>query len=299
VPTQAAESIECELKSARQSSSSYAFNIVRILYISHLYDPEPGAQPARVRNLTQRWADAGHDVTVLAGVPNHPNGKVYPGHKFRAFRGSYSEWDGKVKITRVAYFMRPNRGALNRLVSFSSFTFTAAMQAMFMRPFDVVIGTIPQPFAPLSAYLRSAVGKAKFILEVRDLWPEGLTATGQSSEDALSYKVIGAATSFLYRKADQIVSVTAGIQEAIIENHPVDPTRMHIVRAAVDLDYFQSEDAPIASNISDHIRDKFVVSYIGTMGNAHGLETVVESAQNLEQRHPGVVPGVARLSTTR
>lgn len=260
---------------------------MRILYISHLYDPEPGAQPARVRNLTQCWADVGHDVTVLTGVPNHPNGKVYPGHNLRAFRGSYSELDGKVKITRVAYFMRPNRGALNRLVSFSSFTLTASIQALFMRPFDVVIGTIPQPFAPLSAYLRSAIGNAKFILEVRDLWPEGLTATGQSSEDALSYKVIGAATSFLYKKADHIVSVTEGIKDSIIENHPVDPANMHIVRAAVDLDYFQSEDAPITSNINDHTRDKFVVSYIGTMGNAHGLGTVVESAQILEKQQPG------------
>jgi colanic acid biosynthesis glycosyl transferase WcaI len=260
---------------------------LRILFISHLYHPEPGAQPARVRNLTQRWAAAGHDVTILAGVPNHPNGKIYPGHKLRAFRGSYTEWDGQVRIARVVYFMRPNRGAINRLVSFSSFTLLATMQSVFMRPYDVVIGTIPQPFAPLAAYLRSAIGNAKFVLDVRDLWPEGLTATGQSSENSMSYKVIGAATSFLYKKADQIVAVTDGIRDSLLENHPLNPEDTHIVRAAVDLDYFQTPDAPVDQNILDHTRGKFVISYIGTMGNAHGLEHVVEAAQILEQNQPG------------
>jgi glycosyltransferase involved in cell wall biosynthesis len=161
------------------------------------------------------------------------------------------------------------------------------MRSVFMRPYDVVIGTIPQPFAPLAAYVGSAIGNAKFVLDVRDLWPEGLTATGQSSKNSWSYKIIGAATSFLYKKADQIVAVTDGIRDSLLENHPLNPEDIHIVRAAVDLDYFQSTDTPVDQNTLDHTRGKFVISYIGTMGNAHGLEHVVGAAHILEQNHPG------------
>jgi len=161
------------------------------------------------------------------------------------------------------------------------------MQSVFMRPYDVVIGTIPQPFAPLAAYLRTAIGNAKFVLDVRDLWPEGLTATGQSSENSMSYKVIGAATSFLYKKADQIVAVTDGIRDSLLENHPLNTEDTHIVRAAVDLDYFQSSDAQVDQKILDHINGKFVISYIGTMGNAHGLEHIVKAAKILEENQPG------------
>jgi colanic acid biosynthesis glycosyl transferase WcaI len=259
---------------------------VRILFISNFYHPEPGAQPARVRNLTQRWANAGHDVTILVGVPNHPGGKVYPGHKLRALRVSYTEWDDKVRVCRISYFMRPNRGSLNRFLAFSSFTVIASLRAIFMKPYDVVVGTIPQPFGPLSAYLLRSLTKAKFVLDVRDLWPEGLTATGQATEDALAYKVIGASTSFLYKKADHIVAVTDGIRDSIIENHPVNPENVHMIRTAVDIEQFQSSDNPLPPSIREHIEGKFVVSYIGTMGNAHGLETVVESARILEHEYP-------------
>jgi len=258
---------------------------VRILFISNFYHPEPGAQPARVRNLTQRWAKAGHDVTILVGVPNHPKGKVYPGHKLRSLRISYTEWDDQVRVCRVSYFMRPNRGSLNRFLAFSSFPIIAAIRAIFMKPFDVVVGTIPQPFGPLTAYFLRSVTKAKFVLDVRDLWPEGLTATDQTSEDALAYKVIGAATSFLYKRADQIVAVTDGIRDSIIENHPVDPDDVHVIRTAVDIDQFRTSNTRLSPAIEEHIEGKFVVSYIGTIGNAHGLETVVEAAQILEQQH--------------
>jgi colanic acid biosynthesis glycosyl transferase WcaI len=260
---------------------------LRILFISNFYHPEPGAQPARVRNLTQRWADAGHDVTILVGVPNHPTGKVYPGHKLRSLRVSYTEWDDKVRVCRISYFMRPNRGSLNRFLAFSSFAAIASLRAIFMKPYDVVVGTIPQPFGPLSAYLLRSLTKAKFVLDVRDLWPEGLTATGQTTEDSLAYKMIGASTSFLYKKADQIVAVTDGIRDSIIENHPVDPENVHMIRTAVDFEQFQSSETPLPSAIREHADGKFVISYIGTVGNAHGLETVVEAARILDANHPG------------
>ena len=40
---------------------------------------------------------------------------------------------------------------------------------------------------------------------------------------------------------------------------------------------------------------KFIVSYIGTMGNAHGLETVIEAAANIADHDaPGPVPAGGR-----
>ena len=56
-----------------------------------------------MRNLTQRWAESGHDVTILAGIPNHPHGKVYPEHKLRSLRMTYSEREGKVNVSGSAH----------------------------------------------------------------------------------------------------------------------------------------------------------------------------------------------------
>ncbi len=155
-----------------------------------------------------------------------------------------------------------------------------------MRPYDVVIGTIPQPFGPFANYIRTTVGKAKFVLDVRDLWPEGLTATGHANEHSISYRVIGAATKFLYKKAAHIVAVTDGIRDSIIDTHHLSPTKFSVVRAAVDLEYFKESNHPLPPNVESHIKGKFVVSYIGTIGNAHQLKTIVEAAKQLETSHP-------------
>jgi colanic acid biosynthesis glycosyl transferase WcaI len=259
---------------------------LRILYISYLYHPEPGALPQRVRNLTQRWAAAGHEVTVLAGTPNHPNGKIYPGHRARSLRLTYTEWDEQVRICRVAYFPLPNRGAANRFLSFSSFAVMAALRSLFMRPYDVVIGTIPQPFGPFANYLRTSLGNAKFVLDVRDLWPEGLTATGHANERSLSYRAIGAATKFLYKKADHIIAVTDGIRDSIIDTHQLNPSKFSVVRAAVDSQHFRNPSTSLPARIVEHTNGKFVVSYIGTIGNAHQIKTVIEAAKQLEASHP-------------
>ena len=56
---------------------------MRILFLTHYYPPEGNAPATRVAALARRWADAGHDVTVITGVPNVPDGVVYPGYRNR------------------------------------------------------------------------------------------------------------------------------------------------------------------------------------------------------------------------
>src|SRR5258708_27102919 len=53
---------------------------LKILYISQYFPPEMGAPAARVSELSRHWARAGHEVTVLTGFPNHPDGVVLPEH---------------------------------------------------------------------------------------------------------------------------------------------------------------------------------------------------------------------------
>ena len=109
-----------------------------------------------------------------------------------------------------------------------------------MGPFDVVVGTIPQPFSPLAPWLRSFIGRAKFVLEIRDLWPESIVATGQGSSSSIAYKGIGTMVSFLYRRAGQFIVVTDGIKNTLVDAHGVDPDKINVVRAGVDPESLKS-----------------------------------------------------------
>ena len=261
---------------------------MKILYVSHLYEPEMGAQPVRVRQLATRWAALGHDVTVLTGFPNHPGGRIYDGFRRRAWKLVDSENDEGVRVVRTWYVPRPNRGALNRAVAFSSYTLSAVLTSLALRPFDVVIGTVPQPLAPLSAWFRSRVGGAKFVLEVRDLWPEGLVATGQAETSSMSYRALERVASFLHGRADHVVAVTDALRDFVVEARCVPSDRVDVVRAGIDGDAFAAD-----TDASDHkerwgVAGNFVASYVGTLGNAHDLGMLLRAAKSLQESDPGI-----------
>jgi colanic acid biosynthesis glycosyl transferase WcaI len=242
----------------------------------------------RVAQLSRHLAALGHDVTVLTDFPNHPHGKVYPGYRKNLLRLTYSEMDGDVRVVRVPQLFRPNKGSLDRLLAFSSFTVAAALRSLTMGPFDVLIGTIPQPFSPAAPWLRSFIGRAKFVLEIRDLWPESIVATGQGSSDSLAYKGIGALVGFLYRRADQFITVTDGIKQALIESHGVDPKKINVVRAGVDPKSLESSLDKEAAKERLGLSGKFIATYLGTVGYAHGLDIMIEMADRLKNDHPDI-----------
>jgi hypothetical protein len=81
---------------------------LRIVFFTHYYPPEVNAGLRVLRSIAQ-WAEAGHDVTVVTSVPNHPRGIVYPGYRNRLFQ--YEMIDG-VKVVRVWTHLAPNEGIL-------------------------------------------------------------------------------------------------------------------------------------------------------------------------------------------
>lgn len=257
---------------------------MHILYVSHLYQPEPGALPERVSRMAKHWTRMGHQVTVLTDFPNHPDGKVYPEYKRRFLRFSFTERDGEIRVVRAAHFVRPNKGNLNRLLSYSSFTLSAAIRAIPIRNVDVVIGTVPQPLHALSAWFKARLSRTPFVLEIRDLWPESVAGTGQSSENSISYRLLSRVARFLYSHADAHVAVTDAIRDWTVEHYGVDKTNSTVIPAGVDADFFQAA----RSNKSTTSSSSFVVTYVGTLGDAHGIEVVLEAARQIENSHPHI-----------
>ena len=242
----------------------------------------------RIRNLSRAWARMGHRVTVLTAFPNHPAGRLYPGWRRRFLKLVDVSDDAGVRVVRVAHVPRPNRGAMNRLAAFSSFTASAALASVAMRGFDVVIGTVPQPLQPLAAWLRSRTSRAKFVLEMRDLWPEGLAATGQAGRESIAYSGLHRVASFLYSRADHVVAVTDAIKAHIVADWDVPDNRVDVVRAAVDAAAFKAAGDTVEHKRRWDLEGKFTISYVGTLGNAHGLEVVLDAAAILGKSRPDI-----------
>lgn len=240
-----------------------------------------GAPAARVSELSRLWAENGHDVTVLTGFPNHPTGRIADAYR-RAFRrGLMRERHGAVIVERTWLAPFANRKTWERILNYASFAISAAIRGTFLARPDVVIATSPQLLVGLAGLWVSAVKRARFVFEVRDLWPESLCAVGVDTRGSWMQHALKRAAGLLYKRCHRIVTVTLAMREYLIEKWGIRPDKIAVVENGVDTGLFTPEADGSAVRNELGLDGKFVVSCIGTIGNAHNLATVVEAAKAL------------------
>lgn len=248
-----------------------------------------GAPAARVAELSRLWTEAGHEVTVLTGFPNHPTGVVPPDYRRKLWRLVCRERLDGVEVVRSWLVPLPNRRPHERMLNYSSFCLSAASTGMFLSQPDVVIATSPQLLVGLAGCWLARWKRVPFILEVRDLWPESLAAVGAANENSLLYKALNGMAGFLYRACDRMVVVTSPFQQHLVEKCQVPPEKISVIENGVDAELFNPDAQRAEIRAALHADGKFVVSYIGTIGMAHGLQTVVEAASQLQHSAPNVL----------
>jgi colanic acid biosynthesis glycosyl transferase WcaI len=256
---------------------------VKILYVSQYFPPEMGAPAARAVELARHWVRAGHDVTVLTGFPNHPTGLVPEEWRPRLRNLVYRENVEGIRVVRTWLLPLPNRKAHERMLNYGSFCVSAAWRGMELSPPDVVIATSPQLLVGLSGWWIAFWKRAPFIFEVRDLWPESLSAVGVGTENSILLRALGKIAGFLYRHAKRIVVVTPAFKEHLIKHWNLPGAKISVVENGVESSLFSPEAADAGLREKLGLQDKFVAAYIGTMGMAHGLDTLIEAASKLKE----------------
>jgi len=247
-----------------------------------------GAPAARAVELSKHWAAAGHEVTVLTGFPNHPTGVVPLAYRDKLRRLVVREQVNGIHVVRSWLLPFPNRKAYERMLNYSSFSVSAAITGLFLSRPDVVIATSPQLLVGLSGWWLARWKRVPFVFEVRDLWPESLAAVGMSDGNSLLHRSLVRIAGFLNRRSDRIVVVTPAFEDYLVERLHVPRQKIAVVENGVETDLF-APGAGATVRRELEAEGKFVVSYIGTMGMAHGLETILEAAAQLRSANPEIV----------
>ncbi len=266
---------------------------MKILYVSQYFPPEMGAPAARAAELSRHWAAAGHEANVLTGFPNHPTGVVPPEYRRKFGRLVIREKTEGVNVVRTWLLPFPNRRAYERMLNYSSFCVSAASTGLFLSRPDVVIATSPQLLVAVSGWWLARCKRVPFVFEVRDLWPESLAAVGMGNGDSLLHRALAKIAGFLYRRADRVVVVSPAFADYLVEHWRVPRETISVIENGVETKLFAPE--PFTGEAGTRLRrelraeGKFVVSYIGTMGMAHGLETIIAAAAQLRDANPEIV----------
>lgn len=251
---------------------------MKILFLSHYFPPEVNAPASRTYEHCRQWVLDGHEVTVVTCAPNHPRGQVYPGYRNRMFQRE--EMDG-IHVIRLWTLLSPNEGTFRRTLNYVSYLISVVIALPWLPKTSVVVSTSPQFFNGLAGYFVSRLGRMRWVLEIRDLWPDSILAVG-AIKNRFVIGVLERLELFAYRRADWIVPVTDAFRRHMISKG-IDGSKITVIKNGVDLSFFTPRTGDPEFARKHGLNDKFVVAYVGTHGMAHHLETILEAAALIEE----------------
>lgn len=248
---------------------------MQVLFLTDNFVPEQNAPALRSYEHCRRWVKQGVDITVITTIPNFPLGKAQPPYRNKLWQEEYI--DG-IRVVRVWSFLAPNRGVVLRALDFASFAASGFVAGLFQRP-DIIVATSPQMLTAVTGHILARIKRRPWIFEVRDLWPESITAVGALKEGFL-IRFLERIERTLYDGAERIVAVTEPMRRQLaLRGLP--PEKIALVPNGADLERLVPKpgDPELKSRL--HLDGKFVVAYVGTHGMAQGLEVVVRAAMLL------------------
>ena len=252
---------------------------MHILFFSDNFPPEINAPASRTFEHAREWVRLGHVVTVITCAPNFPGGRVYAGYKNKIWQ---SEFKNGIRVIRVWSYVSKNEGFLKRVLDYMSYMIMSFLASFFIFKVDVVIGTSPQFFTMISAWLASEVKRKPFVFELRDIWPESIRAVG-AMRNSKTLDFLERLELFLYKRADTIISVTHAFKANLVARG-ISENKIDVVTNGVDLTQFKVCEKDYALIKQHDLEDKFIIGYIGTLGMAHGLDTILYGAKELQHK---------------
>ncbi len=250
---------------------------MRILILTQWYPPEPALL---MHEMAQELQSLGHQVQVLTGFPNYPNGILSDGYKLRPWQ---KEKLDNVNIIRTWLYPDHSKSGLKRVLNYLSFATSAFLLGSFLakRP-DVIFVYHPPLTVAIPAWILSRIWRVPFVYQIQDMWPETLTATGMINNSRV-LDMVAKFARLVYSKAAHILVISEGFRKNLL-NKGVSRDKISVISNWVDSKAYSpvKRDETYAAELG--IENTFNVMFAGNMGKAQALETVVEAAELLKDR---------------
>lgn len=250
---------------------------MHILLIHQAFAALDEAGGTRHHELARFLAQHGHRVTVIASRISYLTGQestLTPGPSPSA-RG-----EPGVRVIRAYTYSALHKSFFHRVLAFLSFMVSSFFIGLTIRRVDVVWGTSPPIFQGLTAWALARLKGAKFLFEVRDLWPDFAIAVGVLKNPVLM-KVAFWLERFLYRHADRVIVNSPGYVEHVKGRGA---RSVELVPNGADPAMFIPLSKGIKFREAHKLKNRFVVLYAGAHGISNDLDVLLDAAQLLEDQ---------------
>ncbi len=246
---------------------------------------EPGG--TRHHEFARLLAARGHEVTIIASPVSYITGASLRLPPFSEQMGGVSRRDeGSVRVIRASVYAAHHKSFLHRILAFFSFMVSSFVRGLGVKNVDVVWGTSPPIFQGVTAWMLARLKSAKFLFEVRDLWPKFAIAIGVLTNPIL-IRMSEWLEGFLYRRADRIMVNSPGFLEHVALRLRATPsaqgsaTGIVLIPNGADPEMFDPADDGAGFRHAHGLENKFVALYAGAHGMSNDLEVVLDAAKLL------------------
>ena len=252
---------------------------MKILYINHYAGSPRHGMEFRPYYLAREWAQAGHEVNMLAADVSH-------------LRQTHPQVDGKYRdedIDGIRYTWcktRPYEGnGLGRVLNIFSFLARVmGLSGRYLKQWkpDLVIASSTYPLDTVPAAWIAAKTGARLVYEVHDLWPLTPVEVGGMSPKHPFIRLLQWAEDFGYRKADTVVSMLPCAKDYMVA-HGMDPAKYAVIPNGVDVAEWRGEAEALPAEHRMRLAElkaqgRFLIGYAGGHGLANALDYLLEAA---------------------
>jgi glycosyltransferase involved in cell wall biosynthesis len=250
---------------------------------------EPGG--TRHYEFARLLAARGHQVTVIASPVSYITGApLTPTPLPTSGEGREARKAQEVRVVRARVYSAHHKSFFHRIIAFFSFMLSSFWIGLGVKNVDLVWGTSPPIFQGVTAWLLARLKRAKFLFEVRDLWPQFAVAVGVLKNPIL-IRMSEWLERFLYRRADRVMVNSPGFiahVESVAQSRGRSQkskgwgaTRVELIPNGADPSMFAPSNAGADFRHAHHLEEKFVALYAGAHGMSNDLNVVLDAAKLL------------------
>lgn len=243
---------------------------MNILIVSQHYYPEQ----FQINEIAPALVKRGHLVTVVCGLPDYPQGKVYPGYKDKSKR---DEWIEGVHVIRCWQFPR-GKNVVSLIMNYMTFPWYAKKAiAGLDDKFDVVFSYQLSPITmvmPAVAYRNAH--HLPLLLYCLDQWPVSVRGHVGSEKNVL-YRYAAKLSKKMYQQCDRILVTSSPFIDYLHIVNNVDKYKMGYLPQHADASMLEMD-------LSKQPNGRVVFMYAGNLGDGQWVDVIIKAAVEMERR---------------
>lgn len=250
-----------------------------VLILNHHASAPDVGDGGRHYELAKSLSQDGHKVSVIASSYDHGKKKYCFSEEVvvKMFNDNFEF----IRLrTKPAY-----NNNLTRFMNYNDYKLKVSRWDKFKHSPDVIIASSVHPLSWIAGYNLSKKYNAKFIVEVRDLWPLSMYEDLSGLSRKIVFQYFESLERKYYELSDNIITTAPFAYEYMEEKYNIDKNKVFYIPHGLNIKDFDKNVNQKDDILSDELRrlldENFCITYTGSLSKSEGLPTLVESAKYL------------------